>query len=64
MKRNPGSRFWVPTTDANCVQIGSWVTYRKDGEQLAELLDRAIREYPDRSAQLVFLGWRESTVGQ
>jgi hypothetical protein len=40
------------------------VTYRKDGEQLSELLDRAIREYPDRTTQLVFLGWRDAPLGQ
>ena len=51
-------KFWVPTKRANCVQIGSWVTYRKPGERLADLLDRAIREYPDRRGQLVIPGWR------
>ena len=51
-------QFWTPTTKANVVQIGEWVTTRKPKETLPELLDRAIREYPNRGTELVVIGWR------
>lgn len=51
--------FWQPSRKANCVQIGSVVTARREGESVAALLDRAIREFPDKRATLVVVGWRD-----
>ena len=50
--------FWHPSSKANCVQIGSFVTARRPRETVAALLDRAIRTYPDKGATLVVIGWR------
>jgi hypothetical protein len=49
---------WIPTTKANVVQIGEWVIERKPRETISELLERAIRIYPNRRAELVVIGWR------
>ena len=43
----------MPTKKANVVQIGDRVTKRKPGETVSELLGRAIRDYPNRRAELV-----------
>jgi hypothetical protein len=56
--RIPLSRFWTPTKRANVVQIGDRITKRKSRETIAQLLERAIRDYPNRNAELVVIGWR------
>lgn len=55
-----GFSFWQPTPKANCVQIGPVVTTRRVGESVSALLDRAIRDYPDKRATLVLIGWRDA----
>ncbi|MBL0038481.1 MAG: hypothetical protein IPP36_07570 [Nitrosomonadales bacterium] len=52
-----GDFFWQPGDDAaDAVQIGQMVTKRVQGESLQEMLDRAIRDYPDKRAKLVIVG--------
>ncbi|HZM34751.1 MAG TPA: hypothetical protein VFC18_09660 [Burkholderiales bacterium] len=58
IRRVSPPRFWIPTTKANVVQIGERITRRKPRETVSELLERAIRDYPNRSAELVVIGWR------
>jgi hypothetical protein len=52
------THFWIPSRKANVVQIGRHITIREPGETLNELIDRAIREYPETRA-IALLGWRE-----
>ena len=58
IRRFPPSRFWTQTKRANVVQIGDWITKRKPRETISELLERAIRDYPNRNTELVVIGWR------
>jgi hypothetical protein len=52
-----GDFFWQPDDDtADAVQIEHMVTKRMQGESLQEMLDRAIRDYPDKLAKLVVVG--------
>lgn len=46
-----GDFFWQPGDE-----IGQMVTKRVQGESLQEMLDRAIRDYPDKRAKLVIVG--------
>lgn len=49
--------FWQPGDDtADAVQIGQMVTKRTQGESVQEMLDRAIRDYPDKRVKLVIVG--------
>ena len=50
---------WRPSDEAGAVQIGRHITKRRDGETAEEMLDRAIREYPDKRVKLVVVGWRQ-----
>jgi len=50
--------IWQPDEVADAVQIGQSVTRRLPGESMQELLDRAIRCYPDKRAKLVVVGWQ------
>lgn len=52
-----GDFFWQPGDDAaDAVQIGQMVTNRAQGESVQEMLDRAIRDYPDKRVKLVIVG--------
>ncbi len=52
-----GDFFWQPGDEAaDAVQIGQMVTKRTQGESVQELLDRAIRDYPDKRVKLVIVG--------
>lgn len=42
------------------VQIGAYVTTRLGTESMDDLLDRAIRDYPDKLATLIVVGRRAS----
>ena len=56
-KASAGNFFWQPGDDtADAVQIGQMVTKRGQGESVQEMLDRAIRDYPDKRVKLVIVG--------
>lgn len=55
-KTRAGDFFWQLGDDAaDAVQIGQRVTRRTQGESVQEMLDRAIRDYPDKGVKLVIV---------
>ena len=50
---------WKPDKSADAVQIGHRITQRMPDETIDELLDRAIRDYPDKRAKLILVGWQD-----
>lgn len=49
---------WRPKGKANAVQIGEHVTRRLPGEDVDNLVMRAVSEYPEKGTTLVLIGWQ------